>query len=90
MYEERIVVLKAFDDDEAISLAEADAESYAKKERGEYIGFVAVYQAKECDMIFEGIQETYSIMRHDESNVSEYLAYYYDTGTERTTYAEDD
>jgi len=30
-------------------------------------------------------QEIYSIMRHDDSDNNDYLDYFYDTGSERTT-----
>lgn len=81
-YEERIVILKARTDDEAIELAEEDAKKYAESERGKYLGYINVYKLFESDIEFNGIKEVYSLMRHDEDNEEDYLDFFYDTGSE--------
>lgn len=84
-FEERVVILKAKDQRQAIELAEAEAIAYADLNKGVYLKWVAVYEAKESSVDFEGVHEVYSIMRHDDSKDEDYLDYYYDTGSENTT-----
>lgn len=85
VFEERVVVLSAKGQDEAVGIAEAEAIQYAKEHKGSYLEWVSVYEAKESTLTFEGVQEIYSIMRHDDSSNDDYLDYFYDTGSERTT-----
>ena len=85
VFEERVVIVNASSQDEAIELAEIEAKQYAKDNNGIYLSWIAVYEAKESKVAFDGIQEVYSIMRNDDSSDEDYLDYFYDTGSERTT-----
>ena len=49
-----------------------------------YLGLGST-RAKESKVAFDGIQEVYSIMRNDDSSDEDYLDYFYDTRSERTT-----
>lgn len=84
VFEERVVVLYAKDSDEAIEIAEAEAIRYAEENGGTYLEWIGVYAAKESELVFTGVQEVYSIMRHDDCSDDDYLDYFYDTGAEKT------
>ena len=85
VFEERVVIVNASNQDEAIELAEIEAKEYAQINNGFYLSWIGVYEAKESKVAFDGIQEVYSIMRNDDSSDEDYLDYFYDTGSERTT-----
>ena len=61
-FEERVVMLNANNQSEAIELAETEAKDYASENKGYYLGWVAVYEAKESQATFEGIQEILSLI----------------------------
>ncbi|GBC59949.1 hypothetical protein DENIS_0891 [Desulfonema ishimotonii] len=79
-YEERITLFKATGFDNAIIIAEQEAEKYAEKEGGEYLGFINVYKLYGKKM--SKICEVYSCMRKSELGEDDYLDRYYDTGDE--------
>lgn len=81
VYEERVILLKAMDFDQAIARAEKDAHSYAE-ERCIYTGFVDVFRIFDDDIGED--TEVYSLMRTSALTPNKYLDHFYDTGTERT------
>lgn len=86
LYEERVILLKAIDFDEAIALAEKEARSYATS--CIYTGFVNVFQISAHEIV-EGT-EVYSLMRSSELDSGEYLNYFHDIGTEKTRNCQSD
>ena len=83
VYEERVILLKAENFNEAVSRAEVMAEAYAKDVGGcSYTGFVDVFHIYD-ENISDGA-EVYSLMRTSDLSKEEYLNRFYDTGTERT------
>jgi len=81
VYEERIVLIRASSDDEAIALAEKDAQEYAKDTDCEYINFATSFHLFDDKVI--SFSEIYSEMRESALEPNEYLDNYYDTGSER-------
>ena len=83
VYEERVILIKANDFDEAINRAEEEAEKYARDLDGcTYTGFIDVFHIYD-ERISDG-SEIYSLMRTSELKTDEYLDRFYDTGAERT------
>ncbi len=84
MYEERIVLFKAENIDEAIIRAENEAKQYVNElSNCEYLGFVDVFNL--FDETVEDGTEVYSLMRQSKLDKEKYLDNFYDTGLERTT-----
>jgi len=84
MYEERIVLLKAENLDEAIIRAENEAKQYVSDlPTCEYLGFVDVFHL--FDETIEDGTEVYSLMRQSKLDKEKYLNNFYDTGLKRTT-----
>lgn len=81
VYEERIVLVSASSDDEAISLAEKDAIDYAKDTVCEYLEFATSFHIFDDKVV--SLSEVYSEMRESSLEPDEYLDYFYDTGNER-------
>ena len=82
VYEERIVLLRAESLDEALRLAEAEAQRYtAGNDEIRYCNFASVFHLFE-DQIGDGA-EVYSLMRQSPLSQSQYIDRYYDAGTER-------
>ncbi|MDC0087971.1 DUF4288 domain-containing protein [Akkermansiaceae bacterium] len=84
-FEERVILLHAENQSQAIEIAEKEAIEYADKNNGIHLEWIAVYEAKNSQIIFKGTQEVYSIYRHDDSSDEDYLSYFHDTGAEKTT-----
>jgi len=83
IYEERVILVRAENFDEAVSRAEVMAEEYAKDVEGcSYTRFVDVFHLYE-ENIGDGA-EVYSLMRESDLSKDEYLNRFYDTGAERT------
>ena len=83
IYEERIVLLRADSFEQAIELAEEDAEQYAADlEDCIYSGFVDVYHLYDGE-VGHG-SEVYSLMRSSSLGIEDYLSTFYDTGAERS------
>jgi hypothetical protein len=84
MYEERIVLLKAENIDEALIRAENEAKQYVNElTECKYLGFVDVFNL--FDETIEDGTEVYSLMRQSKLNKEKYLDNFYDTGLEQTT-----
>src|SRR4051812_4258851 len=82
VYEERIVLVRARDLDEAIQLGEVEAEEYAASREGvAYIGFISAYRMSGPELK-EGT-EVYSVMRQSSLTGNDFLDRYYDDGSER-------
>jgi hypothetical protein len=80
-YEERITLWQAATFDEAIELAEADAEAYAATlGEAEYAGLAQVFALPESPR--HGA-EVYSLIRESELGTNDYLDAFFDTGRER-------
>ncbi len=82
VYEERVILVNANDEDEAIALAETEAAEYAKDVEGcEHLNFASCFHTYEDKIIH--LSEVYSVMRESSLQTEEYLDEFYDTGTER-------
>jgi hypothetical protein len=80
VYEERVVLLRARNGDEAISRAELEAVRYAEQANDgtEYLGVVNVYE------MFDDVSDTaevYSVLRSSPLRPEEFLARYHDSAT---------
>ena len=83
VYEERVVLIKAENLDEAIERAEKEAKEYAQNLEGcVYLDFVNVFHI--YDESIEDGTEIYSLMRDSKLSKNKYLNRFYDTGKERT------
>ena len=81
VYEERVIILRARDDDHAIALAEKEARQYAKDVDAEYLEFVDVFHTYEAP---KDRAEVYSLMRESREKPDAYLDKFFDTGHEHT------
>lgn len=82
VFEERLVLLRAEDEDEAIAKAEREAEAYGAASGAEYLGFVGVYGIPD-ETLGEG-SEVYSLMRTCELDDEGFVERFLDTGTEHS------
>ncbi len=83
VYQERVVLIKAKNIDEAIERAEKEAKEYAQNFEGcSYLEFVNVFHI--YDESIEDGTEIYSLMRDSKLSKNKYLTRFYDTGKERT------
>jgi hypothetical protein len=81
LFEERIVLVRAADFDEAMSRAEDEAKKYAEAVGGTYTGYVSVFELAE-EAIGDG-SEVFSLMRDSDLTADEYIDHFYSTGSER-------
>ena len=81
LYEERITLWKARDIDEAIALAEGEAQAYASDFDGEYLELCQAYALVE-EFETNGI-EVFSLLRDSDLEPSQYLDAFFATGDER-------
>ncbi len=82
IYEERVILVNASSEDEAITLAEAEAHEYVVDVGDcEYLNFASCFHVYEDKIIH--LSEVYSVMRESSLLPEEYLDQYYDTGSER-------
>ncbi|MEV6209449.1 hypothetical protein [Kitasatospora sp. NPDC051914] len=79
-FEERITLWQASSADEAIALAEAEAETYAADNGFDYLDFAQSYR---LDGAPGSGAEVFSLLRDSALEPSEYLDAFFDTGTER-------
>ena len=90
VYEERVVILRAIDLDDAITQGEAEAQEYVAdigNDSISYTGFISAYRTGESEL--RDKMEVYSLMRETTLSRKEFLTRYYDDGTERTQIYED-
>lgn len=82
VYEERVILVSANSEDEAISLAELEAVEYAKDVDGcEYLEFASCFHIYEEKIVH--LSEVYSVMRESSLSSEQYLDTFYDTDLER-------
>lgn len=91
VYEERVVILRAADFDDAIEQGEAEARDYAES-IGDgsicYVGFISAYRTGERRVANR--MEVYSLMRQTNLSREEFVTHYYDDGNERTQHYEEE
>ena len=88
MYEERIVVFKADNFEEAIALGEAEAREYAGEDGTiHYTGFISAYHLFELELASGA--EVYSLMRTSNLAPDAFLDRYHDDGSERMQHVAD-
>ena len=78
-YEERITLWRAANLDDAIALAEADAEEYADTLESEYLGLAQAYHLAEKP---KHGAEVFSLIRRSVLDPESYLTAFFDTGDE--------
>ncbi|MHC4269385.1 MAG: DUF4288 domain-containing protein [Planctomycetota bacterium] len=82
VYEERIILVKADNEDSAVSQAEKEAREYAKGLGDtEYVDYTMVFHIFDENIIL--ITELFSEMRESAMSPDEYIDHFYDTGKER-------
>src|SRR3569833_600002 len=79
LYEERITLWVASDFDEAIALAEAEAQTYAA-DGEDYLGCCQAYELVES-IEASGV-EAFSLLRESDLDPKEYVEAFFDTGEE--------
>jgi hypothetical protein len=81
VYEERIVLLRAGSDNEAIKLAELDARKYAGQDAGiTYLHYVETYHLFAASI--RSGAEVFSLLRSSNRSAAGFLSRYYDDGSE--------
>jgi hypothetical protein len=85
-YEERITLWNADTFDEAVAMAEQDAEEYAEEVGSTFLGFAQAYVMP--DEPGQGA-EVFSLLRDSDLEPDEYLDAFFDTGTEREASLDD-
>jgi len=81
VYEERIVILRAASETEAIRKAERDAGKYADANTGvEYMGFVETFRL--FDSRIRSGSEVFSLMRSSSLSAARFLSRYFANGSE--------
>ena len=80
VYEERIVLIRADSDDEAMQKAERFAEQYAAACGFDYLGHVMTYHMPES-VIGDGT-EVFSLMRTSPLGADDFIRRYFSDGTE--------
>ncbi len=83
-YEERITVWQAVGFDDAIDLAEVEAETYAKQIDGEYLGSCDCFHLPDTGMTASQGSEIYSLVRASDLDPDTYLRTFFFTGSERS------
>ena len=81
VYEERIVVVRAPDFDEAIRRAELAVTAYAQEIGARYMEYCNAY--KMVAPTIEDGTEVYSVMREGPLSDDEFITRYYDDGTDK-------
>ncbi|MEO8036900.1 MAG: DUF4288 domain-containing protein [Acidobacteriota bacterium] len=81
LFEERIVLFRAGDFDEAFARAEEEAEKYAREATCSYTGYISIYEIPD-ETITDGV-EVFSLMRDSDYPADEYIEQFFDTGRER-------
>lgn len=79
-YEERITLWRAASLDEAVAMAEVEAEDYAEVVGDGYLGFAQAYQLSDAPGV--GV-EIFSLIRNSDLDPDDYLERFFDNGTER-------
>jgi hypothetical protein len=88
LFEERIVLIRAADFDEAFRRAEEEAKSYAEAVGGTYTGYASLYELAE-EEIGDGA-EVFSLMRDSDLPAEEYIEHFFATGNERQEEGEEE
>jgi len=81
VYEERVLLIRAANFDDAQRKAEAEAKRYAKGGI-EYLGFMDVYHLSSESV--SDSTEVYSLMRSSQLKPTDYLNQFHDTGAEHS------
>ncbi len=81
LFEERVTLWLATDLDDAIAKAEAEAREYAGIVGGAYLGLAQAFHLA-AEELESGV-EVFSLIRQSPLSGDDYLAAYFDTGTER-------
>ncbi len=82
VYEERVILITASGDDEAIARGEVFAREYAEANNCRALDFASAFNVF-GEEIGDGT-EVYSLMRVSTLNPSDYLDHFYDNGGERS------
>jgi hypothetical protein len=84
-YEERVTVWRAANADEAIQIAEVEAREYADAIDADYLGLAQVYVMS--DSVGHGA-EVFSLMRDSRLDSLDYVAAFFNTGSEHQASAD--
>jgi hypothetical protein len=81
LYEERVVVFRATDFDQAIELAEREVTDYARQNDARYLGYCNAFKMDAA--VIEKGTEVYSVMREVPLSPRDFIDRYYDDGTDK-------
>ena len=81
VYEERVNVLQAASQDDAITKGERIADAYADEDT-HYLGYIVVFEM--FDALEDGA-EVFSLMRDSPLSPDDYISRFFDTGAERVS-----
>jgi hypothetical protein len=81
IYEERITLWKAKDEDAALKKSEKEAIRYAKESGNKYLGYIQLYWLF-TDIPVDGV-EVFSLLRESDLSPKNYIDTHFDTGNEK-------
>ncbi len=87
IYEERIVIFHALDENEAIALAEAEAEQYAAANDCTVLEYIMCFHLTAAELV--NAVEVFSLMRGSALEAREYIDRHFDTSSERARNVEE-
>ncbi len=89
LYEERVVILRATNFDDATAQGEAEAQQYCSaigNDSIRYTGFISAYRTADTELTEP--MEVYSLMRETTLPREDFITRFYDDGSERTQQAQ--
>jgi hypothetical protein len=81
VFEERVTLWRSESFEQAVALAEAEAQQYAQHVDGQYLGLAQAFHLASGPDLGQGV-EAFSLIRASDLDPHAYLNRYYDTGDE--------
>lgn len=81
VFEERVTLWRSKSFEQAVALAEAEAQQYAEEVEGQYLGFAQAFHLPSGPDLEQGV-EAFSLIRASDLDPDAYLDRYVDTGDE--------
>lgn len=81
VFEERVTLWRAESFEQAVALAEVEAQQYAEDVEGQYLGLAQAFHLASGPDLEQGV-EAFSLIRASDLDPDDYLDRYFDTGNE--------
>ena len=81
VFEERVTLWRSESFEQAVALAEAEAQRYAEDLEGQYLGLAQAFHLASGPELHQGV-EAFSLIRASDLAPDDYLDRYFDTGDE--------